>query len=347
MQSSSPAISVILPVCNAESTLTAAVDSVLQQSFREFELIIVNDGSVDGSAKILRGYRDPRIRIIDRQVNRGLVAALNDALHEARAEIIARQDSDDVSLPERFAQQRAVLETEPKIGAVGATLKLSVPGRSSAGAWEYPADPLVARWQALFKTPVAHSAVMFRRRQVLGVGGYSEEFRYAEDYDLWSRLLKVADIRSLSRPLVKYALSPGGVSRAKSIEQRAVHCRIAARNMRELLGADVPREVVQRLAIGVDFQDAPTGYDDFIEAATTCTGLFNAFVDSEWGRSSRAALLSDYRDRLFRLARMLPYRLRLRGLHALRSIAPRGAFGLVTAAVGGIRTLNPVRRASA
>ena len=331
----------ILPVYNAEDTLTSAVDSILRQSFQQFELLIVNDGSTDRSRDILAGYRDPRIRIIDCHVNRGLVAALNDALQEARADLIARQDADDISLPKRFELQRAMLEAEPNLGAVGAALQTVWANGSAAGTWKYPESATIARWQSLFKTPVAHSAVMFRRGRVLEVGGYLKEFKYAEDYDLWSRLLKVADIRSISHPLVKYALGPQGVSRARAREQMAVQCRIAARNMREVLGADVPDEVVQTLAIGIDLQEGTIEYEQFVKAASTCTILVKAFMKSQIERTERAALLYDYRGKLFKLTRMLPYRSRVPAIKEIISMAPKGALGRVTGAIEGIRCLMP------
>ncbi len=136
----------------------------------------------------------------------------------------------------------------------------------------------LARWQALFKTPVAHSAVLFRRHLALEVGGYSEEFQYAEDYDLWSRLLKVTEIKSLSVPLVQYNLGVSGVSRAKSREQREVQCQIAARNMRDLIGDEVPSHVVWALAIGLDVRESFTDYSGFVSATTVCARLFDAFI---------------------------------------------------------------------
>ncbi len=163
MSASRPSVSVILPVYNAERSIAAAVMSVLRQSFSDFELIAINDGSTDSSGEILRSFGDCRIRIIERKNNRGLVAALNDALGEAKGEFVARQDADDVSLPERLALQRDAFDTSPNVGAVGANLELMANDSESRGNWIYPDTPDGARWQALFKTPVAHSAVMYRR----------------------------------------------------------------------------------------------------------------------------------------------------------------------------------------
>jgi glycosyltransferase involved in cell wall biosynthesis len=317
-----------MPVCNAERSVAAAVESVLRQSFGDFELLAIDDGSTDASGRILRSFRDSRIRIIDRHCNRGLVAVLNDALQEATGEFVARHDADDVSLPERFALQRAVLDAQPEIGAVGAALQLVHDGGARGGTWTYPDTSAAARWQALFKTPVAHSVVMYRRRCVLEVGGYSEEFKYAEDYDLWSRLLKVAEITSLSTCLLRYSLGAEGVSRAKSREQQAVHCRIAARNMAELLGREVPLTTVRTLAIDLDLRETLKSYTECVSAGTTCAALFAAFIDRVTERTDVRAVSADCCDRYLQLVRLLPYRLRPRALLELRALAPRGAIGL-------------------
>ena len=323
-----PEISVILPVFNAERTLAASVESVLQQSFNNFELIAIDDGSTDRSGQILRSFRDPRIRVIEHQSNRGLVAALNDGLQEAAGALIARQDADDVSMPIRFALQRAVLAEEPRLGAVGAALQLVRDGTRS-DVWSYPLSPTAARWQALFKTPVAHSVAMFRRNCAMQVGGYSETFKYAEDYDLWSRLLKVADIKSLPAALLNYSLDPAGISRSKSCEQRAVHCEIAARNMQELLGTAVPPNIVRILATDIDMGEVVDDRSEVIAAASTCHSLFRAFVNLGAHGNDIGAVSADCRDRYLRLVRMLPLNRRPGAIREIRALASSTAFGLV------------------
>lgn len=325
MSTFQPSVSVILPVYNAERSVAAAIESVIRQSYADFELIVINDGSTDNSSKILAAYKDSRIRIIERPHNVGLVTALNDALAEARGVLVARQDADDISLPERLALQREVLDTDPNVGAVGTSLELITNGTASGKIWNYPNNTVEANWQSLFKTPVAHSAVMYRRRLVLEVGGYSENFKFAEDYDLWSRLLKVSGIKSIPKPLVRYSVDSGGVSRSKFSEQRAVHCRIASKNMSDLLGRVVPADVAHTLAILIDDPTANISYPQFIMAAETCSELYNTFVEKFYMRGICDQVSAHFCSMLMRMVRMLPYRMRPRAVIKSRQLSPPGA----------------------
>lgn len=329
-----PEVSVLLPVYNAERTVEAAIASILSQSFEDFELLIINDGSTDGSSRIIRTFADGRIRIIDRPSNGGLISALNDGIREARAELVARQDADDASAADRLGRQVAAFSGNPRIGAVGTALQLVRSGKVLSRQWSYPQTPELARWQALFKTPVAHSAVMYRRETVLRVGGYLEEFKYAEDYELWSRLIEVADIISLPSPMVLYSVDVGGVSREKAREQRAVHCRIARRNMRALLAREVNASVVDLLACGIDRGEPIKDFDQFSGAADTCIELFDAFCKKHGDGAARERVAADRAWRLRRLLQMLPYPARFRGVprvwsHGSRNMA--GAIGIARA----------------
>jgi len=318
-----PAVSVLLPVYNAERTVATAITSILRQSFGEFELLIINDGSADDSARIIRQFDDRRIRVIERPTNGGLISALNEGIHASRGEFVARQDADDVSTAERLGHQMAAFSGSPRLGAVGAALQLVQSGKILERQWSYPATAALSRWQALFKTPVAHSAVMYRKETVLSVGGYLEEFKYAEDYELWSRLIEVADIISLPSPLVLYSVDIGGVSRQKAQEQRSVHCRIAARNMRELLAKDVDAPIVDLLACGIDQDESIKDFDEFAGAVGTCMELFDAFCRRHADAGPREAVMADCTLRLRRLLRMLPFNARLRGVSTIWKRAPR------------------------
>lgn len=317
-----PAVSVLLPVYNAQRTIEAAITSILRQSFEDFELLIVNDGSTDESARIIKIFRDRRIRLIERPQNGGLISALNEGIREARGELVARQDADDVSAPERLGSQMTAFKGNPRIGAVGTALRLVQSGKVLSQRWSYPETPASSRWQVLFKTPVAHSAVMYRRETVLRIGGYLEDFKYAEDYDLWSRLIEVADIISLPSPMVFYSVDVGGVSREKAQEQRSVHCRIAGRNMRELIGRNVDAPAVDLLACGVDQAGSIRDFEEFADATETCVELFEAFRKTHGDEVFRQGIAADCAWRLRRLVRMLPYHARFRGVSKVWKRAP-------------------------
>lgn len=212
-------ISVILPVYNAEKFLKEAIQSVLDQTFGSFELIILNDGSTDESEKIVNSFVDPRIRYI-KHANNGLIYTLNLGLELAKFEIVARMDADDICVPERFSLQYAYLKEHNNIGAVGGQTQLIGSTGVSVGNGIYPITSLDCRSVARFGAPLAHPAVMFRKSLVISCGGYREAFKHAEDYDLWLRILERSEIANLDCILLKYRLHDVSVSKVHADQQQ-------------------------------------------------------------------------------------------------------------------------------
>ena len=210
----SPAISVILPVYNAEAYVREAVESILNQTFTDFELIIINDGSTDDSGVILRelAARDARIVLAERP-NDGLVSALNEGIKIARAELIARMDADDVAMPERFALQHARMVQEPGLAVLGSFFNIIDKDGSIIRLYDdLPLTPTEAR-SAVGGFLVAHPAVMMRRDAVLKAGGYRKAFCHAEDYDLWLRMSDLGyAIANLPQPLLNWREHGANVS---------------------------------------------------------------------------------------------------------------------------------------
>lgn len=215
-------ISVVMSVFNDAPYLDAAVRSIREQEFADFEFLIVNDGSTDGSTEILRAHarEDRRIRLIE-QENRGLVASLNRAIGDARGRLVARMDGDDRSLPERFGRQVAYLQAKPDVGVVGAQIRLiDATGRRIKDAVDYPRDP-AAFVAALHGKPVmSHPAAMIVRSHLEAVGGYRPQFRHCEDYDLWLRLSERTRLCSLDEILLEYRVNPDQVSTRHLMEQQ-------------------------------------------------------------------------------------------------------------------------------
>jgi glycosyltransferase involved in cell wall biosynthesis len=211
-----------MPVYNAQRYVGAAVESILSQSFADFEFLIIDDGSTDNSRKILETYaaRDARIRLISRP-NMGLVRTLNEMIDLARGELLARMDADDISLPGRFAAQIDYLGAHPEVVCVGTAVQVIDPaGRPIFGG--HPGmdhEALVER--ALDGCcPLSHPSVMMRRSAVLDVGAYRAEFMLAEDLDLWLRLAEVGRLANLDQVLVKYRMHPSSVSEKNQALQR-------------------------------------------------------------------------------------------------------------------------------
>ena len=221
---STPAISVAMSVYNGERFLAEAIESVLAQTFGDFEFLILDDGSYDRTPAIIAEYaaRDQRIRPILRE-NRGLVASLNQLLDEARAPLVARMDADDVCRPQRFARQIAFLAGNPDYGVVG-SWSADINESGAPYTVEAPEHPdshdafltsIDNGWPLL-----CHPAVMYRRDLVRSVGGYHAAFRHCEDLDLWLRLAGVTKLCSIPERLICYRHYAEQVSSRHATEQQ-------------------------------------------------------------------------------------------------------------------------------
>lgn len=210
---SSTNLSVIMPVYNAENYLSEAIDSVLGQTFKDFEFIIIDDGSKDKSPKILKDYaaRDKRIKLIA-QENRGLVKSLNRGIKAAKGTYIARHDNDDKSAPERFNREIDFLQAHPDIVIVGSSV--NVMDNKSQIIHQHAVllqDPEI-RQELLLRSPFAHGSVMFKRQTAIDAGLYDQHSELAEDYDLWLRMSKFGQLANLDEYLYCYREHDQGMS---------------------------------------------------------------------------------------------------------------------------------------
>lgn len=213
-----PKVTVLMSVYNGEKYLGEAIDSIVQQTFTDFEFIIINDGSTDGTIQILKSYNDPRIVVIN-QFNAGLTKSLNKGIDLARGKYIARMDSDDISLPERLKKQVDFMETNAEVGVCGTWVSAFKPDCSVV--WRYPVEPEIIRSFLLFWVPLAHPSVIFRRSLLVEKKlFYSEEFIYAQDYEFWHRCAENSPLANLPEVLLKYRLSSESVSSKSNKQQR-------------------------------------------------------------------------------------------------------------------------------
>ncbi len=220
---SPPPLSVAMSVYNADRFLDEAIASIRAQSWGEFEFLILNDGSIDGSRSIIDAHAaaDPRIVPIHRE-NRGLVASLNELLERARAPIVARMDADDIALPERFERQLAFLRDHPDYGVIGCwTTDIDEAGEPFAlsGA-DHPVTHRAFLGAIAGGPLLCHPSAMMRVDAVRAVGGYHAAFRHCEDYDLWLRLAGVTRLGSLPERLLKYRHTESQVSSRHAVEQQ-------------------------------------------------------------------------------------------------------------------------------
>jgi glycosyltransferase involved in cell wall biosynthesis len=203
-----PDISVVMSAYNGGEYLKKAIESILKQSYRNFEFIIIDDGSTDNSYGIISSYRDRRIRLI-KQENSGLVASLNKALLIARSNIIARMDADDISLPERLEKEYTWIIKSPHRGLVS-TFFEHIDFESSNSIGEkivFPIKNIDLKRALYFVNPFAHGAAMYRKDAVIKVGKYSSKYGPAEDYDLWRRMAKIYEIGIIPEVLFQYRIN--------------------------------------------------------------------------------------------------------------------------------------------
>jgi glycosyltransferase involved in cell wall biosynthesis len=214
-----PRVSVVMSVYNAERYVEEAIESILGQTFRDFEFIIVDDGSTDTTSEILHNFDDERIMLVENDGNIGLTRSLNKGLQMARGKYIARMDADDISLYERLEKQVQFLDTHPDVGLVGSAVIYIDPDGKELGVQRVCTENI---HQALLNVEFCwwHSATAFRSECLESVGPYREGFRYAQDYDLWLRIAEKYDVASLSEPLVKLRLHPESISVARRTHQR-------------------------------------------------------------------------------------------------------------------------------
>lgn len=230
-----PLVTVLMSVHNDARYLPAAVESVLRQSLEDFELLILDDGSTDGSAEYLARLADPRVRVVRNERNLGLTRSLNVGLDLARELFLARMDADDVAAPRRLERQVEFLDRHPNVGVVGSSRVLIDEAGAVVAHAPAAEDDAAIRWKCLLGNPLAHPAVMLRLHLLNAHKlRYDERYRTAQDYELWSRLLAVTKAHNLPEPLLHYRLRDG-VSRTHKGEQLANHDRIAHASIRRIV----------------------------------------------------------------------------------------------------------------
>jgi glycosyltransferase involved in cell wall biosynthesis len=217
-----PKVSVIMSVYNGEKYLQEAVDSILNQTFTDFEFIIINDGSKDKTKEILESYSDPRIRLFH-QKNIGLTKSLNRGLKHATGEYIARMDADDISMKNRFKKQVDFLNKNSNIGLIGTWASLIDNDGKNFHNWTLPLEHNSILDRLSESNSFMHGSVMFRKHCVDVVGGYRQEFKYCQDYDLWIRIIEKYNAANIGEFLYKLRRANNSISREKISHQLYFH----------------------------------------------------------------------------------------------------------------------------
>ena len=286
-----PTVSVLMPVYNGERYLRAAVDSILAQSFADFEFLIVDDGSTDGTRAILDGIGDPRLKVIANARNLGVTETLNAGLEAVRGRYVARIDADDVARPERLAEQVAFMEANPDVVLLGSGYVSVDDDGNEVERVARPMADAEFRWTALLHSPVIHPSVMFRASLTGERGLRYDGHADAEDYDMWLRMLEVGAGARLGRPLVTWRRHAGAIGVVRRRRQMATTIAIAQANVeRRFPALRAQRDKIARLVeihgFGVE---APIGWRD----AAACLGAVNHLLRSFVARPPRPLSVDD------------------------------------------------------
>jgi len=236
-----------MSVYNDERYLCEAVESILNQTYSDFEFIIIDDASTDATTAILGGFDDSRIIRSRNEENIGLTRSLNKGLAIARGEYIARMDADDISLPERLAKQVDFLDAHPEVGVLGTEVRVIDGSGNTCHIWRLPSKHALIKWRLCFSDPIAHPTAMMRREALERVGGYDADFVSAQDYDLWRRLSRVTQLSNLQEVLLLLRRHEASVTSAHRPKQLENSIRISQMVASETLGENVSVQILQDL----------------------------------------------------------------------------------------------------
>ena len=235
-----PRVSVVMGAYNGERFLRPAIESIINQTFRDFELIVIDDCSTDSTPRILREFQDDRIRVVRNERNLGIAETLNKGIAVACGEYIALQDHDDISLPARLECQLAFFEKHAQVGMVGSSCNVIDEVGTLVPYWPVEYDDANLRWALLWRCAFFHTSLMVRRRALEEVGGYSSDpkYRFAEDYDLMSRLALRHAVANIPQLLGCWRMHKTSASQLNESQQAAAIRSISQRNICHLLGWD-------------------------------------------------------------------------------------------------------------
>ncbi len=278
-----PLVSVLLPVYNGEAYLAEAVQSILDQTFTNFELIILNDGSKDHSLEIIQGFKDPRIAVIDNPQNLGLIATLNKGLAAARGKFVARMDADDRAFPERLQVQSDYLSSHPGIAVVGTWAQVIDANGNFLKIHRNPLDHFAIMYELMFGNTITHPSIMMRKDVILSIQGYDMRWQHAEDYDLYSRLVHTHALANIGQPLLYYRQHGTSVTGMESSQEivRENTYRIMRRNISHYVPIDDHGLWLITKVLTVRHPDSTLRLADIIDAHRLHKKIFREFIHRE------------------------------------------------------------------
>ncbi|MDP8306115.1 MAG: glycosyltransferase family A protein [Candidatus Chlorobium antarcticum] len=236
-----PKVTVLMPVHNGQQHLREAIESILKQSFTDFEFLIIDDGSTDGSTAIVKTYNEPRIRLIANTENQGTVHVLNQGIQEAKGEYIARMDADDISLPQRLEKQVRFMDSRPDIGISGAGMRLIKKGKLKNTRTQ-PEQDKELKITLLFNTCFFHPTVIIRTA-LAKKHPYPDNLVYTQDYNYWTKLAPLTRFANLKETLLYFREHEGQLSTRKADLQITNARNIREAYLRRLRDSITPEEL--------------------------------------------------------------------------------------------------------
>ena len=298
MSETRPLVSVLMPVYNAAPFVAQAIQSILDQTFDNFELLIV-DGSTDDTPTIIEVFarKDARIRRLV-QSDRGIVPALNQGIAAARGTYIARMDADDVSVRARLAKQVEYLESHIDVGVLGTGARMTDSDGAPLQSLRFPSEHWMLRWSMCFYSPIIHPSVMMRKQPLVAAGGYDSRMRYGEDYELWRRLSLVTRLANLPDELLYLRKHAENLSERHPSDARRFSLEVSSAVMSDILSEPVPAEEVQRAWSGARSRS------DAVGLARLVFRLYRSIIRAHgMSDGERTLIRRDAAHRLYELSR--------------------------------------------
>ena len=224
-----------MPVFNAERFIEQAVASILEQTYKNLELLVIDDGSKDSTQEKITQFKDPRIRLITNHKNLGIAVSLNKGIDESRGKYIARMDADDISLQDRIKKQCNFMEENPQIGILGTGYYGVDKNGERKQTYIYPEDDIEIKWKLLMGPIFPHPTVMLRKKVLVDHKiYYNVKYPATQDYELWSRLIHYTEGTNLSLPLLEYRHHSESISKSDSVIQEKLRLQISAQSLTNL-----------------------------------------------------------------------------------------------------------------
>jgi glycosyltransferase involved in cell wall biosynthesis len=279
-------ITVLMSVYNGEKYLREAIDSILNQTFTDFEFLIINDGSTDSSRDIILSYRDPRIRLVDNERNIGLTKSLNRGLNVARGEYIARIDADDISMPNRLDVQYNYMKDDPNLAICASSYEQIDENENSLKIIEGYLECEQLYYFHTFANWLAHSSIMFKKSIALQVNGYDDKLIRAQDYDLWYRISRMGKVIQIDEVLLKLRIHQENISSKYGNSQKYIANSVALKNIKQICNGRINTKVIEMLCewdkeISFDDANAHTLINNLIVLNNNLIDLAPVYIDKK------------------------------------------------------------------